>query len=324
MIIGYVNLSAGVIAEVEVLDGVSNVTKAKFMSNEHDVDIKYATFTTHSLRVSRIYDLSGKSYESGTYRNRFVVEFRVGEKIHLNGETFTKVRIDKNSKKDKYITNENIYYKEVEYTSRRVAEMRAVHRPSYTGEVIEWDKYGNIIAKRNYKEGKIDGVSYTWKENKLSYGYYQASEMNYNDNKLNGRARTWDEFGHLTDENYINNVKHGISMTRLPSTRFFSGGLTVYKYYENGVDVSRNDPMTNEPYTGFYREYDDDDNIIKECYYSKGIPDGIYKKWKMVDGRRIMTDRLVFMKGTINGDCMIWDELKGKPISHKFINNVLI
>lgn len=309
MTVGYVNLINNRISEVDVLDKISNVSKAKRMSVDRFVNIKYATFVTTKVRVLSIYNLKGDKFTKGVYRNGFKINFDVGKKIDVSNITYIK-----NTYRD--IT----YYGEIYYTSREVAHARAIDISNYTGTIEYRDPYGIVVKRNEYKKGKFDGISIKWGFGS-SKEYFIAHEDVYTDGNLNGRQRRWCEIKKKTilmsDHNYLNNIKNGIYKTLILSSISDHNPIYDYKYFENGIDVSKLDPLDLKyQFTGYNREYDKDGQLMKECRYNNGIPNGTYRKWNMVNGLRILTDSIVFNNGTPNGECFIWDPNKQKSMYH--------
>lgn len=132
----------------------------------------------------------------------------------------------------------------------------------FTGTYVEFDTIGNAQTVKNYQDGILNGLMFTYYENgnllkvsNYANGVRDGEEVefytngnsrtirNYKNDMLNGNGYDFDEFGRLTlSAEYINNAKNGteirISNGIVTNENTYSNGLLNGKtksYYSNGI-----------------------------------------------------------------------------------------
>ena len=110
----------------------------------------------------------------------------------------------------------------------------------FTGRAAEFHENGQKKSERNFKDGKLDGLSTRWYENGQ-----KKSKLNFKDGKLDGLSTSWYENGQKKSEN---NNKVGKLMTAIvwkrngekcSDTNVKDGNGVYVMYNEFGMEINR-------------------------------------------------------------------------------------
>jgi antitoxin component YwqK of YwqJK toxin-antitoxin module len=158
------------------------------------------------------------------------------------------------------ITNDTVYEK-------------GVQEP-FTGVVRESGKNGKLQTEKNYKNGRLDGITKIYYEN----GEINKEE-NYLDNKLDGVIKSYYEDGKLfREEIYKNNILNGIVKTYyktniLQDERNYKNNKLdgKSKLYNINGKLKVEEIYVNGKLDGISRTYDDSGKILIESIYKDGV-----------------------------------------------------
>ncbi len=124
------------------------------------------------------------------------------------------------------------------------------------GAAKEWDKEGNLIFLRNYKNDNLDGEYQKFENGKIKIS------GSYKKDKEEGKWEFYNN-GLLTHEiNYLKGKKEGIE-------------IHYYKNKKKSMEVNYKDGLAD----GKWIEWYENGKKSLEIHYKKGILDGSYSEW---------------------------------------------
>jgi len=131
------------------------------------------------------------------------------------------------------LDEDDVYYKN---GHQRVNFYRAYEFFTGTLEITRkqenpFDLSSNIIERRSYKSGKLDGAREHFEQGKL------IKIAHYKNNQLHGVCKAFDKYGKLRyRERFKNNQRHGVSK-RVGRTGPFTFLPNTYEIFINGKDI---------------------------------------------------------------------------------------
>lgn len=151
-----------------------------------------------------------------------------------------------------------------------------------TGEDTDWDDKPQIY-ERNYKDGKLDGVSRVWEMD----GQIKT-KINYKDGKRDGLYREWYDNGQLyyevnyKDDEYNGLIRQWYGNGQLVYEANYKDGKNedgLYKQWHKNGQLEMEGNSIDEENEGLWRMWFENGQLRSEKNYKNGKPTGSQKEW---------------------------------------------